>query len=135
MFLALLILPLVCLFHIPIHALLKSLLFLLAGSLIHVQSNFQSIYKMKLNNFLIKILFLLGGSVPIFSFSKEGIIHSSNSMLSATFVFIIGFVGGLFTTIHSWKIYIYRFSIGKSINSLLKGILELSSLCSLRSQW
>ena len=69
MFIALLIIPLVSPFHIIIHALFKSLLFLFAGSLIHVQLKFQSIYKIKLNhsitNSLIKIIFLLGGSVPI----------------------------------------------------------------------
>jgi NADH:ubiquinone oxidoreductase subunit 5 (subunit L)/multisubunit Na+/H+ antiporter MnhA subunit len=45
MFLAVVPNPLLCLFHILIHALFKSLLFLLAGSLITVQSNNQSIYK------------------------------------------------------------------------------------------
>ena len=49
MFIALLLFPLVCLFHIVVHALFKSLLSLLAGSIIHVQSNFQSIYKLRIN--------------------------------------------------------------------------------------
>ncbi len=55
MFLVLLIFPLLSIFHFLIHALFKSLLFLLAGSLIHIQSNFQSLYKIKVNNYLIKI--------------------------------------------------------------------------------
>ena len=90
MFLALLIFPLVSIFHILIHALFKSLLFLLAGSLIHIQSNFQSLYKMKLNNSLINILFIAGIIVLIFSFSKEGIIHCLNSMYNSTFVYVLG---------------------------------------------
>ena len=49
MFLALLLFPLVRLFHIIVHALFKSLLSLPAGSIIHVQSNFQSIYKLRIN--------------------------------------------------------------------------------------
>ena len=60
MFLSLLIFPLISVFHILIHALSKSLLFLLAGSLIHIQLNFQSIYKIKINNSLIKNLFITG---------------------------------------------------------------------------
>ena len=109
MFLAILIFPLLSLFHIIIHALFKSLLFLLAGSLIHIQSNFQSLYKMKVNNSLIKICFLLASSVLILSFSKEGIIHSSNYLLNSSFIFIIAIIGGFFTTIYTWKIYIYCF--------------------------
>lgn len=112
MFLALLIFPLCSLFHILIHALFKSLLFLLAGSLIHLQSNFQSIYKMKLNNSCIKIIFLLAGSVLILSFSKEAIIHCSNYILSSGFVFGLAIVGGFFTTIYTLKIYIYCFYLG-----------------------
>jgi len=48
MFLAVVLNPLLCLFHILIHALFKSLLFLLAGCIITVQSNNQSIYRMKI---------------------------------------------------------------------------------------
>ena len=94
-------------FHILIHALFKSLLSLLAGSLIHIQLNFQSIYKIKINNSLIKILSITGVIIPIFSFSKEGIIHSSNSMYSSTFVYVLGLISGMLTIIHSLKIYIY----------------------------
>ena len=60
-------LTLISLFHIVIHAVFKSLLFLISGSLIHVQSNFQSIYKQKINHSFINIIFILAGSVLIIS--------------------------------------------------------------------
>ena len=131
MFLGLLIFPLVSVFHILIHALFKSLLFLLAGSLIHIQSNFQSLYKMKLNNSLIKILFIAGLIVLIFSFSKEGIIHCSNSMYSSTFVYVLGFLCGILTTIYSLKIYIYCFYLcyyGVLYSSFILPMLTITSL-------
>ena len=96
---------LVSLFHIIIHALFKSLLFLIAGSLIHVQSNFQSIYKLKINHSFINLIFILAGSVLIVSLSKEGIIHSSNCILSSAFVTMIAVIGGIFTMIYTLKIY------------------------------
>jgi NADH-quinone oxidoreductase subunit L len=47
MFISLLIgFPLLFIFHCLVHALFKSLLFLVAGSLIHVQFNSQSIFKL-----------------------------------------------------------------------------------------
>ena len=109
MFIALLIIPLVCLFHIINHALFKSLLSLLAGSLIHVQLKFQSIYKIKLNNSLIKIIFLLGGSVPILSFSKEGIIHCCINIVSSGYSKFFVLIGGFSTFIHTFKIYMMTF--------------------------
>lgn len=115
MFLALLVFPFARLFHIPVHASFKSLLSLLAGSLIHLQSNFQSIYKIKRNNPFINILFILGSSVPIFPSSKEGMIHFSNSMSTPSFVFLIGCIAALFTLLHSLKIYTYRFNLGNNV--------------------
>ena len=131
MFISLLIFPLISLFHILIHALFKSLLFLLGGSLIHAQSNFQSIYKMKRNNSLIKILFIAGLIVPIFSFSKEGIIQSANTMYSSTFVYVIGFVGGMLTVIYSLKIYLYCFYLsyyGVLYSTFILPMLTITSI-------
>jgi len=81
------------------------LLFLLSGSLIHVQSNFQSIYKLKINHSFINIIFILAGSVLIISLSKEGIIHSSICIISSAFVTLIAVLGGIFTMIYTLKIY------------------------------
>ena len=85
MFLALFINPLLCLFHIIIHALFKSILSLLAGSMIHIQYNYQSIYKIKINHSFIFIIFLLVGSVLIISLSKEIMIQSFNYIIIASF--------------------------------------------------
>ena len=94
-------------FHIIIHALFKSLSSLLSGSPIHVQPNFQSIYKPKINHSLINIIRILAGSVLIVPLSKEGIIHSSNCILSPAFVTMIAVLGGIFTMIYTWKIYCF----------------------------
>ena len=76
MFIALLINPVFTLYHIIIHAIFKSLLFLLSGSLIHIQSHYQSIYKLKIKHTFIKTILLFTGSVLILSLSKETIIYS-----------------------------------------------------------
>jgi len=111
-FLALLIFPSFSLFHIIVHALFKPMLFLLAGSPIHITSNFQSIYRIKLNNALISIVYILGVLILIFNYSKEGIIHSSNIEYTSSFVCIIGLIGAVFTSMHSLKIYTIALIIG-----------------------
>ena len=75
---------------------------------------------MKPNNSWVKIIFLLAGSVLILSLSKEGIIHSFNTIVSSAFVFILAIVGGFFTSIYTLKIYIYCFyRLTGSINGSL----------------
>jgi len=105
-FLALLIFPMYSLFHIIVHALFKSMLFLLAGSLIHITKSGQSIYRIKLNNALITLVYILGVLILIFNYSKEAIIHSSNIEYASSFVCIIGLIGAVFTSMYSLKIYI-----------------------------
>jgi NADH:ubiquinone oxidoreductase subunit 5 (subunit L)/multisubunit Na+/H+ antiporter MnhA subunit len=131
MFLALLLFPLCSIFHILIHALFKSLFFLISGSLIHVQSNFQSIYKMKLNNSMIKIIFIAVVIVLIFSCSKEGIIHYANSMYSSTFVYCISFLSGMLTTIYSLNIYIYCFYLSYYASLYSTFILSMLTITSI----
>ena len=54
------------------------------------------------------------------SLSKEGIIHSFNTIVSSAFVFILAIVGGFFTSIYTLKIYIYCFyRLTGSINGSL----------------
>ncbi len=111
-FLALLIFPMYSLFHIIVHALFKPMLFLLAGSPIHITKSFQSIYRIKLNNALITLVYILGVLILIFNYSKEAIIHSSNIEYASSFVCIIGLIGAVFTSMHSLKIYTIALIIG-----------------------
>jgi len=97
--------PLITLFHIIIHALFKSLLFLLSGSLIHVEFNFQNIFRLKMNHSFILLSFILAGSILIISLSKEGIIYYINQIFSSIFMVIIAVLGGLLTMIYTLKMY------------------------------
>ena len=84
MFIALLIDPIICFYHIIVHSLFKSLLFLLAGSLIHCSINYQNIYKIKNNNKLFTIIYLLTSIILILSISKEHIIYYLISSLNSS---------------------------------------------------
>jgi NADH-quinone oxidoreductase subunit L len=46
-------------YHVVVHAFFKSLLFLLAGSLIHVSNNWQSFYRLKSSCYMLKSLFVV----------------------------------------------------------------------------
>ena len=120
-------------FHIFIHALYKSLLFLLSGSLIHNQSNYQSIFRMKINHFSIKTSFLLLLCVLILSLAKEGIIHCLHFCISSFLMFSLSLVSSVFTTIYSIKILVYCFVYynyeGYIIISIIVPVFTLSSLC------
>ncbi len=69
MFIALLINPILCFYHIIIHSLFKSILFLLAGSLIHIQYNYQNIYQIKMTFKFYWIIYLLTSNILILSLS------------------------------------------------------------------
>lgn len=120
-------------FHIFIHALYKSLLFLLSGSLIHNQSNYQSIFRMKINHFSIKTSFLLLLCVLMLSLAKEGIIHCLHFCISSFLMFSLSLVSSVFTTIYSIKILVYCFVYynyeGYIIISIIVPVFTLSSLC------
>jgi len=111
MFIALLINPILCFYHIIIHSLFKSLLFLLAGSLIHIQHNYQNIYRIKMNCKFYWIIYLLTSNILILSLSKETIIHNIFLFINSPFSFIILNLGAVFTTLYTLKIYIYCFYI------------------------
>ena len=111
MFITLLINPILCFYHIIIHSLFKSLLFLLAGSLIHIQYNYQNIYRMKMNCKFYWIIYLLTSTILILSLSKETIIHNIFLFINSPFTFIILNLGAVFTTLYTLKIYIYCFYI------------------------
>ena len=130
MFLALLIFPLFTLFHIIIHALFKASLFLLSGSLIHIQDSFQSIYKFTFSSTLIIPLYIAGIIVLVFSFSKEGIIHCCIYFFNSTLFYLLSLLCGMLTTFYSLKVYIYCFYLlnvfGVSFNSFV--FLTISSI-------
>ena len=111
MFIALLINPILCFYHIIVHSLFKSLLFLLAGSLIHIQYNYQNIYRIKMNCKFYWIIYLLTSNILILSLSKETIIHNIFLFINSPFSFIHLNLGAVFTTLYTLKIYIYCFYI------------------------
>ena len=76
-------------YHIIVHALFKSLLFLLAGSLIHISFNYQSIYKLKSSSFILRILFIISLSILIINFSKESILYYLLFSISSFFISFI----------------------------------------------
>ena len=104
--------PFVCLFHIIVHAFFKSCLFLIAGSFIHVQHSFQSVYKLKLFHSFTSLIFILAGSVLVFSLSKEGIIYSTTLLAASSFYALVVVLGGIFTMIYTMKIYNLVFCSG-----------------------
>ena len=93
------------------HGIFKSILFLLCGSLIHVQHNFQSIFMIRSSSIFIKCSFILSSLLLILSLSKEGIIHSSLYNFTSSFIFSIYIIGGLLTCFYSIGFYIYVFMI------------------------
>jgi NADH:ubiquinone oxidoreductase subunit 5 (subunit L)/multisubunit Na+/H+ antiporter MnhA subunit len=128
MFIALLINPFLTLYHIVIHALFKSLLFLLSGSLIHTQYNYQSINKVKIKQTFIKTTLLFTGSVLILSLSKETIIYSSNSIFSSLYITMLLILGTIYTIIYAFNIYLKCFYYSKSVNLFTQSHIYYSFL-------
>ena len=104
MFIAILINPLLCIFHIIIHAIFKSCLFILAGSIIHYTLNYQSVYKIEINNKKVIILFILSSFTLVLSISKELIILSSIIELQLSIFFIFLSCGAVCTIPYIFKI-------------------------------
>ena len=132
MFLAMLVNPMLCLFHIIVHALFKSILFLLAGSIITIHSNHQSITRIKFNHYFIKITFITMSIILISAISKEAIINSLYFDLSSCFIFSLSFLGCLFTILYSFRIYFYFFYYYvSSYSSYLSFLLPFLSITAL----
>ena len=110
MFIALLINPILRFYHIVIHPVFKPILFLLAGSLIHIQYNYQNIYQIKTNYKFYWITHLLTSNILIVSLSKEIIIHDLLLFCSSYFNFISLILGAVFTTLYTLKIYSWFFT-------------------------
>lgn len=115
MFIALLINPLLSLYHIIVHAIFKSLLFLISGSLIHIHYHYQSIARIQSKHIFIKIAFIFGCSALILSLSKETIIYSSITLFSSIYIYILLIIGAIYTIIYSIIIYLNCFYFSSSI--------------------
>ena len=119
MFIGLLIYPSIIIYHISVHALFKSILFLLSGIFINYSNSYQSIYSISLFSHtshysnssisFIKIIFILCCIVLSISISKELIISSVLCLLNSYFIFIVLFIGSLFTSIYSIRLYLFMF--------------------------
>lgn len=113
-----LLLPSVGLYHLLTHGFFKAMLFLTAGIIIHNLKNEQDIRKygsFVLSYPLSFFLFLLGSlsilSFPFLSgfYSKEAIIESSLSPQYPIYIYILMVIGGMLTSIYSFKLLYYTF--------------------------
>jgi NADH-quinone oxidoreductase subunit L len=129
MLLAAIIVPSSSIFHIVVHAFFKSLLFLLAAEIIHnSQAKFQSIYTFQINNSLLRAYFLCTGNALIFSASKEGILHSSITIMDSSFLFLLAILGAFCTTFYTFLLLFEIFSFIFFPESFLQTSYSLISL-------
>jgi NADH:ubiquinone oxidoreductase subunit 5 (subunit L)/multisubunit Na+/H+ antiporter MnhA subunit len=98
------------LFHTFVHALFKSLLFLLAGSLIHVSFSFQSLVRIRSSSSLLKILFILSLSMLCLCYSKEHILYFTLFHISSFFLILLLCFGILGSFLYSFKLIVFLFS-------------------------
>jgi len=97
-------------YHIVTHAFFKSLLFLLAGSLIHVSLNYQSFYRLKSYCYLLKSLFIISLLLSLFNYSKEFILNYSYLSLSLSSHFYMFTFAIIVSFVYSLKLFIAIFS-------------------------
>ena len=113
-----LLLPSIGLFHLLTHGFFKAMLFLTAGIIIHNFKNEQDIRKFGsfVLSFPFSFFLFLVGSLSILSFpflsgfySKEAIIESSLSPQYPIYIYILMVLGGMLTSIYSFKLLYYTF--------------------------
>lgn len=131
MFIALLINPLFTVYHIVIHAIFKSLLFILAGSLIHVNHHYQSTNKLKTKQTMIKIMLLFSGGVLIMAISKETIIHASQITFSSFYIMLLLVTGTIFTLCYTLILYLslFKYSIFTVLSIFTRNYLNSNYGC------
>ena len=106
MLLGSLIIPSLSLYHIIVHALFKSLLFLCSAEIIHnSQANWQSIYILKLKtvieNSFFRAYLIFGFMCFMFCVSKEGLLKILMTLIDSKFIFISNSLGALGTTFYT----------------------------------
>jgi len=110
-------------YHIITHAAFKSLLFLLAGSLIHISLNYQSFYRLKSYCYLLKSLFIISLLLSLFNYSKEFILNYSYLSLSLSAYFYIFTFCIIISFIYSLKLFVAIFTTSFSFVSFTSFIL------------
>lgn len=99
------------LYHVIVHAYFKSLLFLLAGSLIHVSANFQSFYRLKSYCYLLKSLFAVALLLSLFNYSKEMILSYSYVALAVSSQFYMFTLAIVVSVLYSLKLFVHIFAL------------------------
>ena len=104
MFMILIILGIIVLYHILIHGIFKSMMFIICGSIIHGNFNFQSIYMIWYGNICMKIIIWLGIMVLCGGLSKEGIIYLYIVWLRLYWIICMIIGNSLLTVLYSMSI-------------------------------
>jgi len=98
------------LYHVVVHAFFKSLLFLLAGSLIHVSNNWQSFYRLKSSCYMLKSLFIVSLGLSLLNYSKELLLNYSYAALAVSSHFYLFALAIVVSFVYSLRLFVNVFA-------------------------
>jgi len=117
---------LLCLYHVIIHALFKSLLFIIAGSLIHCNSNNQSINRLHLQH-LNQLPFYYSLFILIMASSKELIIINVINAFQSSLLIIALNIGFIVTLLYSVNLYAVINGFNENVHhSIIIGLISIT---------
>ena len=112
MFIVMMINGILVIFHLIVHGIYKSMMFIVCGNVIHCSNNFQSIFLVRCLNICMKLSVLIVSLVMIGVISKEDIIFGVINCINGIWVGLVYVFGGILTAVYILNLFWCVNSIG-----------------------